>query len=813
MATTKGSKNGSSLVIVESPAKAKTIGKYLGKGFKVLASMGHVRDLPGKTMGVDISSDFEPTYEIIPTRKKTMASLSKAAKDCKMVYLATDLDREGEAIAWHLVQALKIKPNQARRVVFNAITKSAIQHAFANSQDLDIDKVNAQQARRILDRIVGYEISPLLWKKVARGLSAGRVQSVATKLVVEREREIQAFVPEEFWKITGIFGTQGNGDLEAKYLEFLDLHKDKPPTSSQKTKWLTEHNSLETQLMSFNGEDFRPNNESDTQKIHKALENKDFIISDVQTKRSKSNPPAPFITSTLQQQASNRLRFSAKQTMRIAQQLYEGVEVTDQGSAGLITYMRTDSTHLAKEAIESVRGFVAETFGDRYLPNKPNFYGSSNKTAQEAHEAIRPTDVSLTPESLKGDLDARQFKLYELIWKRFVACQMISAQWDITNVQITADTELGQAVFKASGRKLVFDGFMKVAGMTFTNGDQILPALAKEQQVYPIRLNSTQHFTSPPPRYTEASLVKMLESEGIGRPSTYASIISTIQDRGYVEQLERKFHATDLGMVVTDKLNDHFPRVMDTTFTSYMEEQLDKIEEQHLNWVEVLKEFYGPFKENLDRAHEEMNHAKAETQPSEYTCPECESPMVYRFGKNGRFLSCSTYPDCKFAAPCDRNGKMTEPQETGHKCPKCGQAMILRKGRFGEFLGCSAYPDCKTTQQMDKEGNVLPPKPEPKPSGIRCYKCEEGELVIRESKRGPFLGCGRFPKCRTIISIKQLDHLKKLQEEGVWPPKTHEEADKLLGRTKKSTSPKTKSTPKTGTDKKSTRNKSASKAS
>ena len=805
MAATKSSKNGSSLVIVESPAKAKTIGKYLGKGFKVMASMGHVRDLPSKNMGVDISNDFEPTYETIPTRQKTLTSLSQAAKGCEMVYLATDLDREGEAIAWHLVQALKVKPSKARRVVFNAITKSAIQHAFANAQDLDIDKVNAQQARRILDRIVGYEISPLLWKKVARGLSAGRVQSVATKLVVEREREILAFVPEEFWKVTGIFSTRGNGDMAAKYLEFLDLHKDKDPTASQKVKWLTEHDSLEAQLISFNGENFRPDNEADTQKIHKSLENKDFTISDVQTKRSQSHPPPPFITSTLQQQASNKLRFSTKQTMRIAQQLYEGVEVTDQGSVGLITYMRTDSTHLVKEAIDSARDFVTENYGDQYLQNKPNFYGSNKKSAQEAHEAIRPTDVRLTPERLKGDLDDRQFKLYELIWKRFVSCQMAPAQWDITNVQITAVTELGEAVFKASGRKLVFDGFMKVAGMVLTNGDQILPALAQEQTVWPIRLNPSQHFTSPPPRYTEASLVKMLESEGIGRPSTYASIISTIQDRGYVEQLERKFHATDLGMVVTDKLNDHFPRVMDTTFTSHMEEQLDKIEEQHLNWVDVLKEFYGPFKENLDRAHEEMNHAKSETQPSEYKCPECESPMVYRFGKNGRFLSCSTYPECKYAAPCDREGKMTEPQETEHKCPKCGQAMILRKGRFGEFLGCSAYPDCKTTQQMDKEGNVLPPKPDPKPSGIRCYKCEEGELVIRESKRGPFLGCGRFPKCRTIISIKQLDHLKELQEKGVWPPKTYEEADELLGRTKKREKDKSKSTSKkkTATAKKS----------
>ena len=735
-----------------------------------MASMGHVRDLPAKSISVDVNDSFKPTYEIIPTRKKVVTDLKKAAKNAAAIYLATDLDREGEAIAWHLVEALGIDPEICQRVIFNAITKKAIQDAFATTHKLEIDRVNAQQARRILDRIVGYEISPLLWKKVARGLSAGRVQSVAVKLVVNREREILAFVPEEYWKISGIFSTSDNEKITQEYLAFLESFKDKPATVAQRGEWLSSHNSIETQLTSFAGKNFRPDNEAEAKKIYKALDPAQYKISEIKTRRTKSSPAAPFITSTLQQQAANRLGFATKRTMRVAQQLYEGLELGGLGSIGLITYMRTDSTHLAPEALQAARGFIGENFGPEYLPEKPNFYGTSNKSAQEAHEAVRPTDVTITPESIKSYLGDEQFKLYQLIWKRFVACQMTQALWDVTSVSVTAETDLGQAVFKASGRVLVFDGFMKVAGVTVSNGDQILPEMAEQQQIYPVKVEPTQHFTAPPARFTEASLVKTLEAEGIGRPSTYASIISTIQDRGYVEQLEKKFHATDLGIVVTDKLNDHFPRVMDLAFTSHMEQQLDKIEEQHLDWVEVLTEFYGPFKENLERAHEEMSHAKAETQPSEYTCPDCKSPLVYRFGKNGRFLSCSDYPTCKFASPCDREGKICEPETTEHKCPNCGKPMILRKGRFGTFLGCADYPECKTTQQMDKEGNVLPPKAPPKPSGIRCYKCE-GDLVIRESKRGPFLGCGRFPRCRTIISIKNWTTSKNCRSKAFGPRK------------------------------------------
>ncbi len=804
----KSTKSGTSLVIVESPAKARTINKYLGSDYVVMASMGHVRDLPSKSLAVDVEAGFTPTYETIPTQKKRISDLKKAAQNAPLVYLATDLDREGEAIAWHLAEVLKVESDRARRVVFNSITKSAIQQAFSNPHKLDMGKVNAQQARRILDRIVGYEISPLLWKKVARGLSAGRVQSVAVKLVVAREREILAFVPEEYWKLSGIFSTAANEQLTEQYEKFLAGFKEKDATNQQRNEWLAERNCLETNLASVGGEHFRPDNETEARKIHQALQSAEFKIAEVKTRRTQSKPSAPFITSSLQVAAANRLGFTTRRTMRVAQQLYEGIELAGLGSIGLITYMRTDSTNLSSEAIGSVRDFIGKEYGSDYLPGSPLRYSSSNKAAQEAHEAVRVTDVTLTPEYLKKDLSDEQFKLYQLIWNRFVACQMTPAQWDVTSVSITGQTELGEAVFKANGRKLVFDGFMKVTGVSVSSGDQLLPELSEGNQVWPVKTEPTQHFTSPPARYTEASLVKTLEAEGIGRPSTYASIISTIQDRGYVEQIDRKFHATDLGIVVTDKLSEHFPKVMDTTFTSHMEQQLDKIEEQHLDWVAVLSEFYGPFKENLERAHEEMVHAKAETQPSEYKCPKCEQQLVYRFGKNGRFLSCSAYPECDFASPCDREGKICEPETTEYECPNCGKPMILRKGRFGTFLGCSDYPECKTTQQLDKEGQPLPPKAPPKPSGIKCYKCG-GELVIRESKRGPFLGCGKFPRCRTIISIKQLENLQELQKQGVWPPDSYEKADELLGRTKKNAANKT--TTKKTAKKKTTKKKTAKK--
>jgi len=779
----KSGSNKKSLVIVESPAKAKTINRYLGAGFEVKASMGHVRDLPSKGLNVDIENNFEPTYRLIPGKKRAVTSLKAAAKKCSELYLATDLDREGEAIAWHLAQILDVPQGKVYRVIFNAITKAAVKRAFAQPGKLDTDKVMAQQARRILDRIVGYKISPLLWKKIARGLSAGRVQSVAVKIIVERERQIRSFEPKEYWLIPAVFTTDLQSDYHRQWLDFtaVQTEKDKPPTIAEQNRWLAKHNAFKAQLDKIGDKKFEAPNKEQAENVFNALKQATFKLAGMQTKQSVSRPSAPFITSTLQQTAANRLGFSAKRTMMVAQQLYEGLDLGSMGHLGLITYMRTDSTHLAPEAISEVRGYIGRQYGGDYLPEKANVY-TSKRTAQQAHEAIRPTDPDLAPSDIKSLITGDQFKLYDLIWHRFVACQMAPAKWDVTNLNIAAETSLGRCWYKASGRTLVFDGYTKV--WPTTSSEQRLPAIKTGQQLAAVDIKPEQHFTKPPARYTEGSLVRALEKEGIGRPSTYAPIISTIQDRGYVEQKDKNFFATDLGGIVTDKLNEYFPRIMDIAFTRYMEEQLDKIEEQHLDWLEVLKEFYGPFKQSLDTATKQMEHAKAETSPSEYKCPKCSRQLVYRFGKNGKFLSCSAYPKCKFACPCDREGRMIEEKLSEHKCPVCGKPMVHKNGRFGPFLGCSGYPDCKTILNIDKDGNVLPPKPPPEPTGIKCYKCKDGELVVRASKKGPFLGCSRFPKCRTIISIKQLDNLKKLQSAGQWPPKTTQQADKLLGRKK-----------------------------
>jgi DNA topoisomerase-1 len=772
-----------SLVIVESPAKAKTINRYLGPDFVVQASMGHVRDLPSKGLNVDIENDFEPTYDILPGKKRTVTTLKAAAKKCDKLYLATDLDREGEAIAWHLAQILGIPEDKTYRVIFNAITKTTIKHAFDEPGKLNMDKVMAQQARRILDRIVGYQISPLLWKKVTRGLSAGRVQSVAVKIVVIKEKEIQKFKPDEYWLIPAVFSTDLQSDYSQEWLDFITpkTEDDKPPSIVKQNSWLTKHNAIKADLYKVNGEKFDASNQEQAGRIFDAMKDVDFKISDIEKKESVSRPSAPFITSTLQQAGANRLGFTAKKTMAMAQMLYEGIDLGSMGSLGLITYMRTDSTHLSDEALKEVRNYISMHLGQDYLPAKPKVY-ASKKSAQQAHEAIRPTDVDLTPNDIKPFLSDQQFKLYDLIWRRFVASQMQPAKWNITNLNITADTSVGECRYKSSGRVLVFDGFTKI--WTTTSNDQQLPSIEVGQQVQPVDIKAEQHFTKPPARYTEASLVKALEKEGVGRPSTYATIISTIQDRGYVEKQDKRFFATDIGEVVTEKLDEYFPQIMDIAFTRYMEEQLDKIEEHNVDWLGVLKDFYGPFKQSLETAQAEMKHAKAEMTPSKYKCPDCGQQLSYRFGKNGKFLSCSTYPECKFACPCDKEGNMLEEKVSDHKCPQCSKPMIHKNGRFGPFIGCSGYPECKTTLKIDKEGNVLPPKPPPEPTGIKCYKCKDGELVIRQSKKGPFMGCGRFPKCRTIISMKQLDHLKELQAAGKWPPETWEEADEMLGRKK-----------------------------
>ncbi|MEM1424448.1 MAG: DNA topoisomerase, partial [Planctomycetota bacterium] len=688
------------LVIVESPAKAKTINKYLGSDYIVKASVGHIRDLPSKNPkgdkrpvpGVNLDKRFEPTYTVLEGKNKTVTDLKRAAKQADEVWFATDLDREGEAIAWHLAELLKIDPRTAKRVVFNAITKKEIVEAFEKPHEIDLAKVDAQQARRILDRIVGYQVSPLLWKKVARGLSAGRVQSVAVRLVVEREREIDAFVPDESWRVTGRFAIDPStaDGLVGAWASFMETPDEKgnAPTLKAQNAWLAERKGLKAELVEVDGEPFDVSQAGDgerdlTDEVMKILESAGmeglgasveedpkgkgparyrrtiagtvrtdapFAIESIETKRTTSRPGAPFITSTLQQGASSRLSYGAQKTMRTAQRLYE---------AGHITYMRTDSTHLSGAALSMARDFISEEFDDAYLPDKPNFFGSTNKAAQEAHEAIRPTDVRRTPEMMKKELDSDQWKLYDLIWKRFVACQMTNAQWDSTGIRISGGSGPKTLTFRATGRVLVFDGFMRVMGVPTSSDEQTLPAIAEGDVVAPFSIEPQQTFSSPPARYSEASLIKTLESEGIGRPSTYASIIQVIQDRKYVEQLQRRFYATDLGEVVTDKLIEAFPEIMELGYTRDMEDQLDKIEEEHRDWRDVLDGFYKPFKLKLAEAEENLTHAKAELTPAPYECPLCGSDTVYRFGKNGRFLSCSTYPKCTYSSPINRAG---EPQ-------------------------------------------------------------------------------------------------------------------------------------------------------
>jgi DNA topoisomerase-1 len=617
-----------------------------------------------------------------------------------------------------------------------------------------------------------------LWKKVAKGLSAGRVQSVAVKLIVQREREIRSFVPQEYWLIPGVFSTKPNPQLAEQWKKFIGADLDNAPTLAEQNEWLAKFAAFKADLHSVNGQAFHAENESQAMAVLNALQAAKFAVGNIITSRIQSRPGAPFITSTMQQAGANRLGFSASKTMMLAQQLYEGIDLGSMGSLGLITYMRTDSTHLSGEAIQSARHFIETRFGKNYVPEKPNFF-SSSKDAQQAHEAVRPTDPDLTPDDIRQFLTDDQFKLYDLIWRRFVACQMAAAQWDTTRVEIEAKTPLGACMYRASGRVQVFDGFTKV---WYTSTEEpALPEMQIGQALDPVCIDAQQHFTKPPARFTEASLVKSLEKEGIGRPSTYASIISTIQDRQYVEKKEKKFYATQIGEVVTDKLDEFFPQVMDIAFTRHMETQLDQIEEQHLDWVKVLREFYDPFSKSLKVASEEMTHAKAEMQPSEYTCTKCGANMVYRLGKNGRFLSCSKYPECKFACPCDNEGKMVQEVVTEHQCPNCGKPMIVKRGRFGSFLGCSDYPTCKTIVNIDKDGKPKPPKEPPVSTGVTCHKCGKGELVIRQSKRGPFMGCNRFPRCRTIVKADKLDMLKDLQSKGQWPPKDEAKAKEILG--------------------------------
>ncbi|MFN0132063.1 MAG: type I DNA topoisomerase [Phycisphaerales bacterium] len=866
-AYTAGAAKGRHLVIVESPSKAKTINKYLGPEYLVLASVGHVRDLPSKNPkgvkspvpGVDLTRRFAPTYEVVAGKDKVVSDLKRAAKESQAggheIWFATDLDREGEAIAWHLAQELGIPSKEAKRVIFAAITKGEIERAFKNPHPIDEDRVNAQQARRILDRIVGYQVSPLLWKKVARGLSAGRVQSVAVRLVVEREREIRAFVPDEYWAIEANFSLSADDakKLGPAWTAFLAQRDEKnhPPTVKARNGWLGENRAIQAELIEVAGEKFEPTISIDaiiggikeftpdairerlertraafaTPEAHdisgrvaavaqacgfrnvqvRVKEDPDgrgparwrrtitgtadpatkYAISSIEKKLTTTRPAPPFITSSLQQAASSRLGFGAQRTMRAAQQLYEGVDIPGEGPVGLITYMRTDSTHISGEALEMARVYIKRTFGEKYLPEKPNFFSSSNKAAQEAHEAIRPTSLDFPPSRVRSALTPDQFRLYEVIWQRFVACQMTPAQWESTSVLIKSQATAapGPLTFKASGRRLVFDGFYRVTGVPIASDEQNLPALNEGQPMSPFAIEPQQKFTSPPPRYSEASLIKKLEEEGIGRPSTYASIIGVIQDRKYVEQLERRFYATDLGEVVTDKLIEAIPEIMDVGYTREMEAELDKVEEDHLDWIKMLERFYGPFSKSLEHAHENLSHAKAETTPApaEYRCPECGSGMVYRFGKNGRFLSCSRYPDCKHASPIDRDGKPRPAAETiDVACPKCGGPMTSRTGRFGPFLGCARYGDkanpCAGILNLDRKGKVVAPSPPALLTDLPCPTCES-PLNLRGGLRGPWLGCSRFPKCRGRGKWAELDEAARAKLEKLLAE--HEKANPI----------------------------------
>jgi len=747
------------VVIVESPAKAKTIERYLGKEYRVAASMGHVRDLPQRTLGVDIEHDFQPTYTVLHGKKKVVADLKKAVRTATTVFMATDLDREGEAIAWHLCEALGLAPDDVCRVTFNEITKPAITEAFAHPGQINMDKVSAQEARRILDRLVGYKLSPLLWKKVAKGLSAGRVQSVAVRLLVEREREIRAFVPEESWRITA------------------HLHR---PDDEQ---------TFKATLAEVNRTKFAADNRAEATTVGDAMRNAVYRVRSVEKRRAKDWPLPPFITSHLQRAASTVLGFSTKKTMTLAQRLYQGVELGPEGSVALITYMRTDSHRVAATAQAAARDLIQTRFGADYLPDKPPVYRSKGR-AQEAHEAIRPTDVARTPESVAPHLGRAEARLYELIWKRFLASQMNPALWDVTDVEVEAAAEGMTGLLKARGRTLVFDGHTKVTGIRAGKDEQVLPPLEEGDPLDLKDLDLDQLFSQPPSRYTEATLVRKLEELGIGRPSTYAAIITTIQDRGYAEQKKnlflrcenypacrytvpcnlygkpmgpalgdstcnackgtmaqkegkRCFFATDLGEVVTDKLVRHFPKIMDAAFTSHMEDELDQVEDARIEWLQVVREFWGPFSAALDTAAEEMEATKNQAVEEAGPCPDCGAPLVRRWSKRGPFLGCSTYPDCKYTRDLNGNDR-PKPKPTEHACEECGGVMLLRLNRRGQpFLGCGNYPKCRNTLPCDADGN--PVKDEP--TGEVCEKCG-APMVVKNGRRGPFMACSAFPKCR-----------------------------------------------------------------
>lgn len=694
-----------SLLIVESPTKVKTLSKFLGKDFTIKASVGHVKDLPKKELGVDVENNLKPTYVVIEGKEKILQELKKAAKKAERIFLAPDPDREGEAIAWHIAEELNGDSDKVFRVEFNEITEKAVTEAIKHPRKLNLNLFDAQQARRVLDRLVGYKLSPLLWRKVRRGLSAGRVQSVAVRLVVDREREIEAFQSEEYWSITANF--EG---------------KQPPP--------------FEAKLFHIDGVKAEIRNEEQARSILSDLQDKSFAIQKIEKKKRRRSPAPPFITSTLQQDAARRHRFTAKKTMLIAQQLYEGVEIGDEGSAGLITYMRTDSVKVAAEAQDEARALIRGEFGRDYVPSKPPVY-KSKKAAQEAHEAIRPTSVIRTPESIKNYMTRDQYNLYKLIWNRFIASQMSPAQMDQTSIDIVA----GKYIFRATGTVIKFPGFMKLyiesGDDKNTEEEGLLPAMNEGDVLKALGITPKQHFTQPPPRFSEATLVRELEAKGIGRPSTYATILSTIQDRKYAEKSDGRFHPSELGMLVCDMLVERFADVMDYNFTANMENNLDKIEEGGLNWSDIVMDFYKPFDEDLMEAMENLGRVKPKDIPTEEVCDKCGKPMVIKWGRHGRFIACTGFPDCKNTRPLETEGNgsgQADIQLTDEKCEKCGSPMVLKAGKFGRFLACSKYPECKTTKAIS--------------TGIKCPD-DGGDIVERRTKKGKlFFSCGNYPKCK-----------------------------------------------------------------
>jgi DNA topoisomerase-1 len=715
------------LVIVESPAKAKTIKKYLGKDFEVLASYGHVRDLLPKEGAVDPAHGFAMKYQLIDKNEKHVDAIAKALAKADSLYLATDPDREGEAISWHLLEILKerglLKDKQVARVVFHEITKRAIQEATEHPRELAMDLVNAQQARRALDYLVGFNLSPLLWKKIRRGLSAGRVQSPALRLIVERELEIEAFTAREYWTIEAdtLAAKQAFSakltQLEGEKITQFSITDSKQAKAAEKT-------------------------------LTKAAGGK-LVVSKVEKKQRKRNPAAPFTTSTLQQEASRKLGFTAQRTMRTAQQLYEGIDIGGE-TVGLITYMRTDSVNLAQEALDEIRSYIAERFGADNVPKEVRTYKTKSKNAQEAHEAVRPTSVLREPDALKDHLSKEQHRLYELIWKRTLACQMVHATIDTVAVDLTA----GEGnTFRANGSTVVHPGFMAVyeesvddAKKDEDEDNRLLPPLKEGDSIALKAIRTEQHFTEPPPRYSEASLVKALEEVGIGRPSTYASIISTLQQREYVEMDKKRFIPTDVGRIVNKFLTEHFTKYVDYDFTAHLEDELDEVSRGEKDWVPVMEAFWGPFQELVETKEKDVSRKDVTQEAMDEACPKCGKPLSIRLGRRGRFIGCSGYPECDYTRNLNETAEQKEeaPPEIveGRTCPKCDSPLIIRQGRYGKFIGCSAYPKCKFIEPLEK----------PADTGVTCPECKKGTLVQRKSRYGKlFYSCNTYPDCKYAV--------------------------------------------------------------